>query len=119
MKKKALSTVAAILAAASLLTASASADGSVLLALSKSVTAERTETRTYTTPMTNSTTSARYKAFVSSKPEGLTKGNDRWGDSVLRWEPVKDAVLYYVYRKEGTSFKLVGKTVNNFYQEVS
>ena len=121
MKKKVLSTIAAVLAAASLLTSSASAEGSSLFRLSKTVTAseERTGTADYTTPMSNSTTSARYKAFVASKPANLRSSSDRWGDPTLAWDPVKDAVLYYVYRKEGTAFKLVAKTVNNFYQEVN
>ena len=119
MKKKVLSSVAAFVTAASMLTASASADMSVSVMLNRSTVSERTETGSYTTPMTNSTTSARYKAFVSAKPEGLTTGNDRWGDNVLKWNPVKDAVLYYVYRKEGTAFKLVARTVNTYYQEIN
>jgi Ca-activated chloride channel family protein len=118
MKKKTLSAIAAVFAAAALLSASVSADGLSLPVLGKSVTSERTDTSSYTTPMANSTTSARYKAFVSAKPANLEASRDRWGETVLRWDPVTDAVLYYVYRKEGTSFKLVGKTVNNFYQEI-
>lgn len=119
MKKKALSTIAAILAAASMLTSSVSAEGSsFLMGLSKTAAEERTETASYTKPMTNSTTSARYKAFVAAKPADLRKSTDRWGCSTLAWSPVTDAVLYYVYRKDGTSFKLVGKTVNTFYQEI-
>ncbi len=119
MKNKVLSSVVAFVAAASILTGSAYADGSILLALNKSVVSERTETGSYTTPMTNSTTSARYKAFVSAKPANLRSSYDRWGESTLAWDPVKDAVLYYVYRKDGSSFKLVARTVNCFYQELN
>ena len=59
MKNKVLSSVAAFVAAASILTGSAYADGNILLALNKSVVSARTATGPHSTPEPRSATTLR------------------------------------------------------------
>lgn len=68
--------------------------------------------KSYTAPMSDSRTSDEYKKFVSSAPK-LSFSSDYYYSysACLTWTEVDNAMLYYVYVKEGKSFRLIGKTV--------
>lgn len=123
MNKNVLRAAASVLAAVTMLTTVSYAESGTfftpLAKLASSQSSEKSGTASYVTPMTVSTTTAKYKAFVAAKPEKLSLSSDSWGDRILQWEPVENAILYYVYRKEGGNYKLIGKTAKNFYQYYS
>ncbi len=117
-RRRLISAIAAFTAAASMLTSVSYAENvSILNALNDLIFGAGNETpqktqNSYTTPMTTSTTSARYKAFVAAKPTNL-KTSGSWYGTEIVWSPVKDALLYYVYKLEGKSYKLFAKTADN------
>ncbi len=112
--RKALSTVAAVLAAASLMTTVSSAEvTSFYKSLSLQAT-EKSNTASYVTPMSNSLTSKKYKKFIASKPERLHSGSS-WYGSELSWQPVENALLYYIYKKGAKTYSLFAKTSDTSY----
>ncbi len=71
-------------------------------------------TAPFVTPMTVNRNSRRYKSFTAAAPEVSVSGG-YWRQS-LRWEPVTDALLYYVYGKESSGrYSLLAKTTDTEY----
>ena len=79
-RHKILSAVAAFTAAAAMMTSVCSAESiSMLTSLTESLSLGNSEktAQTYPTPMSNSTTSAKYKAFKAAVPE-ITDVKNSW-----------------------------------------
>lgn len=76
-------------------------------------TQEQEITAPSVTPMTVNRNSKRYKNFTSAAPK-VTKNRGYW-DVSLEWEPVTDALLYYVYGKVNGRYSLIGKTTDTQY----
>ena len=121
-RHKILSAVAAFTAAAAMMTSVCSAESvSMLTSLTESLSLGNSEktAQTYPTPMSNSTTSAKYKAFKAAVPE-ITDVQNSWYGTQLNWKPVENALLYYIYKLEGKSYKLFAKASDtNAYVEDS
>ena len=107
--RKALAAVAAVLAASTALTATSSADFFVSLSAQASNNKEQSSAQKYVTPMTTNASSAKYKAFVAAKPLNVHEDYG-WYGSTLCWEPVENALIYYIYRMNGKSYTLCAKT---------
>ncbi|MBP3855787.1 MAG: von Willebrand factor type A domain-containing protein [Ruminiclostridium sp.] len=116
MKKlRSLSITAAVLAAATLMSTASYAEG-FFPQLAEIVNNPEASQNTYVTPMTNSTASAKYKKFTAAKPK-VTAVSDWYGRELV-WNPVDNALLYYVYKKGSTGYSLCGKTSDtSFYTD--
>ncbi len=114
---KILRTLAAFTAAAAVAASAApsyaTAYNTYLSKVSASVEQE-VRTRSYVSPMTTNRKATRYKNFIKAKTR-LYQDNDYYWSTSISWQPVKDALLYYVYSNAGGKYKLVAKTSDTNY----
>ena len=113
--------IAALIAAA-VIAGTTAAPAYAVSDASRAVTAKTDSSKqneeSYVTPMTSDKTAKRYKDFIAAKPQVKTDYS-QWGEDMITWSEVKDAVLYYIYKKSGTGYTLAAKTVNTFYYTAS
>lgn len=71
------------------------------------------------TPISADAASKEVKAFKSAKPE-VTLETGYWGGITLRWKPVDNALLYYVYQKTGTEkYKKIASVYDEYFYTYS
>ena len=104
---------AAAVAAASAVPAYATSYSTYLSKVSDSEERE-VQTRSYVSPMTTNRNATRYKNFIKAKTK-LVQDSDYYWSAGISWQPVKDALLYYVYSNAGGKYKLVAKTSDTNY----
>lgn len=76
-------------------------------------TQEKETKNTYVKPMTTNRKSKKYKDFVSAKP--VISAERSYYGAAIKWTPVENALLYYIYKVDGSKRTLVAKTADTSY----